>query len=86
MRLFDHLAAARPIVATSACAQVAEFADVVRIGLCSDEVLSFLVEECQRTPDVTEIERRRSLAQKNTWVVRAENLKRVLQSAPTGNF
>ena len=32
MRLFDHMAAARPIVATSACPQVRAFASVVKVG------------------------------------------------------
>ena len=82
MRLFDHLAAGRPIVATAACAQVGEFANVVRVGRSSDEVLSYLVEECRRTSDMVDIERRRILAKKNTWATRAENLKRVLH---TGN-
>lgn len=82
MRLFDHLAAGRPIVATAACAQVGEFANVVRVGRSSDEVLSYLVEECRRTSDMVDIGRRRILAKKNTWATRAENLKRVLH---TGN-
>ena len=86
MRLFDHLAAGRSIVATSACAQVEEFANAVRIGRSADEVLSCLAEECQRKPDAMEIEMRRALAKKNTWAVRAENLKQMLQPATTGNF
>ena len=81
MRLFDHLASGKPIVATDACDQMRDFADVIEVvgreGLASrlDAVLSSAEPEGAR-------KRRLDRARENTWERRALSLEALL--AATG--
>lgn len=47
MRLFDHLAAGKPIVATSACDQIREFDDHLCRGESLEEVLELIRKQCR---------------------------------------
>lgn len=81
MRLFDHLASGRPIVATSACPQVLEFSGLVEIGLDDDDVLGKLAAALASSPGRV----RHSLlcreAERHTWPTRASFLDEVISRA-----
>ena len=78
MRLFDHLAAGRPIVATAACAQIHDFAPPVQIAQDSAEAAALVAVACQRGVDSPLRETLTALAQANTWTVRAKSLLNVM--------
>jgi glycosyltransferase involved in cell wall biosynthesis len=78
MRLFDHLAASRPIVATAACAQAAEFRTVVEVGISRDDVLSLLNQELQRPLDPARPDAMRQIAMAHTWERRAGEIWNVI--------
>lgn len=76
MRLFDHLAAGRPIVATSACPQVSDFAEHVLVAADTSEFIEGVRRAVLDPPDPSRIEAQRRAAMKETWAVRAANLNR----------
>ena len=74
MRLFDHLAAGRPIVATDACPQVREFQDCVMIASTDEEFLEKVKQALSAPADSTYLELMRNRAREHTWVARALTL------------
>jgi len=77
LRLFDHLAVARPIVATAACEQVHEFGDWVKAAKDTVEFLAMVVDSVKET-DETPCRRRRECAAQHTWKARASAMDAVL--------
>lgn len=78
MRLFDHLASGRSIVANSVCEQICSFSQWVNIGKDSKEVVRLVENECMR---VNTRERNSSLlevAKDHTWSRRADCLAKVI--------
>ena len=74
MRLFDHLAAGRPIVATDACPQVREFQDCVMIASTDEEFLEKVKQALSAPADSTYLELMRKRAREHTWAARALTL------------
>jgi hypothetical protein len=70
LRLFDHLAAARPIVATAACPQIGEFANWVAIANDPFEFLE-AVNSALRPHDEIRLSAMRVHALEQTWRARA---------------
>lgn len=81
MRLFDHLASGRPIVATKWCAQVQEFAPLVKVGASVSEVASLLVEALRSPVSEAMRNEQKRIARENTWRQRAANLMAVFSTA-----
>jgi len=79
MRLFDHLAAGRPIVATAACPQIAKFAPPVRIGHSQQGVVELVLEALKNPPSADEMQAQRILAESQTWLFRAKTLASVIE-------
>ena len=71
MRLFDHLAAGRPIVATNACPQVYEFQDCVMIASTGEEFLGKLRRGLTQIADQSYGQAMKQRALENTWSARA---------------
>lgn len=69
MRLFDHLASGKPIVATSACAQIEEFDEHLSRGGNHSEVLELVRQQCL-APSVRQEEE--SFLSSLTWRSRAQ--------------
>ena len=80
MRLFDHIAAGRPIVATNACPQVNEFRSVVAIAESRPQFLDMIGARCQNDPGPWQ-EEFRSLARLHTWGVRAEQINATMNAS-----
>lgn len=80
MRLFDHLATGKPIVATDVCDQIRDFAHVVAMAERVDFVSR--VEGVIRTGlhDAAATRRRVCVAHENTWASRAAALDQLLSS------
>jgi glycosyltransferase involved in cell wall biosynthesis len=78
MRLFDHLAAGKPVIATEACDQIRDFAHVVASG--SGDVFVARVEEAIRDGmrDIAAADRRIRVARDNTWWERARAFEQLL--------
>ncbi len=76
MRLFDHLAAGRPIVATNACRQVNEFSAYVDVARDAAAFISRVSELC-KGPKIINNEAKQ-LAQRHTWRVRGKALHELL--------
>jgi hypothetical protein len=74
MRLFDHLAAGRPIVATSACPQVTEFSEHVLVAANQSEFIDGVRRSILHPLDTSRLEAQRSAAKKETWNARAVSL------------
>ena len=79
MRLFDHLAAGRPIVATNACPQIIEFNSVIGIAENPTGFVNMAVASC-RSDCRSSADRLRSLAHQHTWRVRAEQINATVMS------
>jgi glycosyltransferase involved in cell wall biosynthesis len=78
MRLFDHLASGKPIVATDACDQMRDFSDVAAVG-SPDDFVTRLEESIQSgLYDSTAAARRVAVACENTWSNRATALNRLV--------
>lgn len=78
MRLFDHLAAGRPIVATNACSQVNEFGSAVGIAESVDGFIDLVTTSCKSDPLHSEM--LRSLARSHTWRVRAQTINATINA------
>lgn len=81
MRLFDHLASGRPIVATDGCPQVLEFAEEIAVAASDDDFLGELIEATAApiSPDLSN--RMRDQAKLNTWSNRARILDETISLA-----
>ena len=78
MRLFDHLASGRPIVATSACPQVLEYSEHVAVTTDSLEFLSAIRKSLRGLDDSRRIEAQLAAASLATWSERAAFLNEML--------
>jgi glycosyltransferase involved in cell wall biosynthesis len=67
MRLFDHLASGRCIVATSSCEQVREFSSQVRVCSTPEAVLREVVGFCVTPRQAEQIEQQRQFAECHAW-------------------
>lgn len=74
MRLFDHLASGRPILASSACDQLRGFSDVVEIASDSSDFVSRLSSMLRIRPDDSLRDLQLSIARKHVWAARAVEL------------
>ncbi len=79
MRLFDHLASGRPIVATDACQQVLTFKESVDICGSTPEFVRRVVERVSSGARTEEMEARRQVARANLWSCRAQHLAGVMR-------
>jgi hypothetical protein len=79
MRLFDHLGAGRPIVATNACPQIIEFNSVIGITENPTGFVDMAVASC-RSDCRSSADRLRPLAHQHTWRVRAEQINATVMS------
>jgi hypothetical protein len=71
LRLFDHLAAGRTIVATTACPQVREFAEHVGLAEQTDQFLEKVTATLQVPFSLSRSELMRACARQQTWRARA---------------
>jgi hypothetical protein len=78
LRLFDHLASGRPIVATSACPQVLEFADYVTVGRNESEFVDAVRRGLTRPRNVVRTRRQREIALEETWAFRAAAIDQMI--------
>ena len=82
MRLFDHLAAGRPIVATDACPQIREFQDCVAVASTDAEFLVKVKQALSAPADSTYLELMRKRAREHTWAARALTLNSRIDAEP----
>ncbi len=80
MRLFDHLASGRPIVATDACQQVASFSEYVAVGPSSFAITESVKRVLRIPRDSEDDERQRSFARTQTWRDRAEAIWQIVEA------
>ena len=80
MRLFDHMASGRPIVATAVCQQIATVAPYARVGRTKREVVAFVREVVENPVSAREVQAQRQQAKAETWSLRAEILGRVISA------
>ncbi len=80
MRLFDHMASGRPIVATAACQQIATVAPYARVGRTKREVVAFVRDVVENPVSAREVQAQRQQAKAETWSLRAEILSRVISA------
>jgi hypothetical protein len=73
MRLFDHLAGGRPIVATNACPQVEQFKPAIKIAASTRAFVELAAASCADACE-SSCEALRSLARQHTWRARANLL------------
>jgi glycosyltransferase involved in cell wall biosynthesis len=71
LRLFDHLAAGRPVVATSACPQVLEFAEHVTVAEKDSDFFAGVRSALAQRSDPSRMEAQRGLGRRETWIERA---------------
>jgi hypothetical protein len=74
LRLFDHLASGRPIVATSACPQVLEFAEYVTVAENHSDFVGGVRCAVTQAADPARMEAQRNVARRETWIERAVTL------------
>lgn len=75
MRLFDHLAAGKPVVATGGCPQVRLFESLVKVGQTTTECAEMVQNLLQREPEEeSQREARRQAALEHTWASRSQRL------------
>jgi len=72
MRLFDHLASGKPIIATAACPQVRGFREVVHVADSHEEFCAFLRQELTKSRDPNS--RQKEIARQHTWNNRAADI------------
>lgn len=80
MRLFDHLASGRPIIATAACDQCSAFGDDVAVGTSVEEVLDRLTDALEKSFIPLSPGRIES-ARDHLWNVRARHMIETLRRA-----
>lgn len=79
MRLFDHLAAGRPVIATTACPQVDEFTDFIRTVNASSFERA-VAGELNKATSSSSCERMRTLSRRHTWRARATAINAVIST------
>jgi len=79
-RLFDYLAASRPIVATSVCDQLKYFANAIRFGDTPDEFAEAIEIALSLDTSREACEYRWELARNNTWEQRATEMLNLIES------
>lgn len=77
LKLFDYLAAGKPIVSTN-IAGVRDFKNIVRIGHTKEDFVS-LLEEVLTNDSKEEIEKRQAIASQNSWEKRVEEVYKILK-------
>lgn len=80
MRLFDHLAAGKPIVSTNACQQILEFGKQVAVCESTAEFVRKLAERLSLDVAPTEVDERRRVAEANLWSCRARTMAVVIEA------
>lgn len=80
MRLFDHLAAGKPIVSTDHCRQVREFDSLVEIAPSTHVFLEKLSRFITKGDRQDAANARREAAAKNLWSFRAEQIAKCMES------
>lgn len=78
MRLFDHLGAGHPIVATAVCEQVAEFRDFVHIADDTPGVASLVASACKQSSLRRRMPDQITVALAHTWSDRAAVIGEVI--------
>ncbi len=76
LKLFDYMAAGKPIVSTK-IAGVRDYEEVVMIGHTKEEFVS-LIEKVLINDSEKEVEKRRAFVQQNTWDMRMEDIYKLL--------
>lgn len=84
VRLFVHLPAGTPLLATPGCAQVEEFTPWVSMCHSAEELVAGLDRLRQQGFDDGLRQQRRDLARQHTWPVRAARMAQVLQATVRG--
>lgn len=79
MRLYDHMASGRPIVASSACAQMADYPEQVRVGADHVAVADAVVECCKTGIHPGQAALQKQEAERHLWNSRAEVLARKME-------
>lgn len=77
LKLFDYMAAGKPIVSTN-IAGVRDYKNIVKIGYTKEDFV-FLVEEALANDSKEEIEKRQAIALQNTWEKRTEDIYKILK-------
>jgi glycosyltransferase involved in cell wall biosynthesis len=77
IKLFEYLAAGKPVVSTPSPV-VREFDDVVRIGATADEFIDHI--ECSLRDDPGAPARRMARVRPYTWAARAQELAGLLEA------
>jgi hypothetical protein len=80
MRLFDHLAAGRPIVATAVNEQINGFAPPVHLGRDAAEICAQLEQLLMVGAAGWNAEAQREIAQQEVWEKRAQRILKTIQS------
>jgi len=78
MRLYDHLAAGRTIVATSVNEQITQMKPLVRCGANASEFIGHLQDALRETRSPELAERMRQVATLNLWATRATTIHEIL--------
>jgi teichuronic acid biosynthesis glycosyltransferase TuaH len=79
MRLFDHLAAGKPMVATDACAQVREFEDCITIASSTADFLAAVKSGCSPGISCELAHRMKVVAAGQLWSARARVMDATLR-------
>lgn len=79
MRLFDHLAAGKPIVASDVNPQIRDYSPSVNIGHDIESIVNHLKGILNRVFEPESDESQRHIASENTWAKRAELIWKVIQ-------
>lgn len=77
LKLFDYMAAGKPIVSTN-IAGVKDYINIVKIGYTKEDFVS-LLEEALANDSKEEIEKRQAIASQNTWEKRVEEVYNILK-------
>ena len=80
MRLFDHLASGKIIVATNACDQIQDYDEFVRIADRQDDFVELMANALSETRSQVDSRRQREFASAHTWRQRAVAINSCLSS------
>ena len=78
MRLFDHLASGRPIVATDACPQVSEFEEWIHVAASRRDFVAATAEALEMAECTEHLKGQSEAARQHTWLRRADHLGAVM--------
>lgn len=79
MRLFDHMASGRPIVATGACSQVHQFRDYLKVAGTHTEFLQHVSTSLREVENEEKTKRQLEHARKHVWRSRAGGINEVIR-------